>query len=85
MKEEMVKAEIKVLYRKDKNLAHEVAKALGYKIQAATKKKKTGKATPKGMAAPKKAAAPKKTTVPNKVEAPKVKKGGGAKKKGKKT
>jgi hypothetical protein len=72
MKEEMVKAEIKVLYKKDKALAHEVAKVLGYKIQAAkkAKKAKTG-STGTGM----KESKPKKVAIPNKVSAPKVKKG----------
>lgn len=72
---EKIKAELKVLYKKDRSLAKEVASALGYKIKA-LKVQNTGSETPKGAPIPKvKEGVAKKIVVPNQVAAPKVKMG----------
>jgi len=74
--QEQVKTEIKQLYKKDKELAKEVAKVLGYKIVAkAVPKSALGPKGPKGAPLPPQPKEPKKVAVPNKVDTPKVKKG----------
>lgn len=73
--DEKVKAELKDLYKKDQDLAKEVASALGYKIKA-LKMQNAGPDAPKGATIPKvKEGTAKKITVPNQIVAPKVKMG----------